>query len=66
MLRIAPKEDWARSGAVKALRPGLSHDTPGRMLVIACPDPYGASREHARDGGASARAAAARPARIVA
>ena len=29
------------------------------MLVIACPDPYGASREHARDGGAApARAAA--------
>ncbi len=36
------------------------------MLVNACPDPYGASREHARDGGAGACAAAAqtRPARI--
>ena len=30
------------------------------MLVNSCPDPYGASREHARDGGADARAVAAR------
>src|SRR5499433_2099396 len=30
------------------------------MLVNSCPDPYGASREHARDGGADACAVAAR------